>query len=338
MGLPRRLLPSLQELVAFEAAGRYGSFTQAAEELNLTQSAVSKQIRQVEEALNIPLFERVRGGVVLTSAGRAYFTATQEVLRRLETSTHAAVASAGSETVLNLAVLPTFATRWLIPRLPQFASLGGGTVNLATRLEPFAFEETNFDLAIHYGAPHWPNAHSEYLFDEVVAPVASPSYLGHKPLHRPKDLQRATLLQLSTRPAQWADWFQNVGVDCAHPLRGPLFDQFSMTVQAAIASLGVALVPLFLVQDEVAAGKLVILFDRPVRGPSAYYAVVPSGKRHDPLVLRFLAWLLDQASTVRSENRATAPQSSRCGRRSFLMSARATNRTSISASAASMAR
>ena len=109
------------------------------------------------------------------------------------------------------------------------------------------------------------------------------------------------LLQLTTRAALWGDWFALAAVDCSHPFRGPMFDQFSMTVQAAIASMGVALVPKFFVEEEIANGKLVILFDKPMRGPSAYYAVVPTAKRHDPLVLRFLHWLIEQARAVRSK-------------------------------------
>lgn len=300
MSFSRRLMPSLQELAAFEAAARHGSFTQAAEELSLTQSAISKQVRQVEEALDVVLFERIHRGVILTVAGRSYFAVAQEVLRRLESSTHAIIASGGSSSVLNLAVLPTFAARWLIPRLPRFTKFRPGTtINLATRIEPFDLEGTPFDLAIHYGLPNWPNARMELLFDEVVVPVASRAYRDRLRPFRIRDLDRAVLLQLTTRPALWGDWFAIAEAECSHPFRGPLFDQFSMTVQAAIASMGVALVPKFLVEEEVADGRLVVLFDRPMRGSGAYYAVIPTAKRRDPLVQRFLHWLIGQARAVR---------------------------------------
>jgi LysR family glycine cleavage system transcriptional activator len=294
--LSRRLMPSTAELVAFEAAARHANFTRAAEELSLTQGAISKQIRQLEQTLGVTLFERVNRRVVLTDAGGLYLGDVREMLTKLETSTHAVLASGGSAAVLNVAVLPTFATRWLVPRLPMFVEAHPGvTINLATRLKPFDFDEEPFDLAIHYGTPTWPRSDATHLFDENVVPVASPAYRTGIRLAAPGDLLRATLLQQATRPTLWRDWFESVGVEHIHPYRGPLFDQFSMIAQAAAAGLGAALVPRFLVEEELQTSKLVVLFDHPLRGSQAYYLVVPTRKIHTPVVAQFGGWLAGEA-------------------------------------------
>ena len=292
MPLPRRSIPSVTGLTAFEATARYLSFSQAARELALTQGAVSKQVRQLEQVLGVVLLERSKRQVFLTDAGKAYLHDTRELLDRLQKTTHSLLASGGSSAVLNLAVLPTFATRWLLPRLPRFVNAHpGATINFATRLSPFDFEFERFDSAIHYGSPHWPGASATHLLDEEVVPVASPGLVQRYGVVEPEHLSRVTLLQQATRPSLWSDWFESIGIGFEHPYRGPLFDQFSMMAQAAAADLGAALVPRFLVEEEIQAGKLVILFERPLRSEHAYYLVTPASKLHNPFVRAFRDWL-----------------------------------------------
>jgi LysR family glycine cleavage system transcriptional activator len=296
-------MPSLQELAAFEAAARHGSFSRAAEELVLTQSAISKQVRQLEDSLGVMLFERQNRRVILTGAGEAFRTSAQDLLERVATATHAVMASAGSDGMLTIAVLPTFAARWLIPRLPKFQEDNAGiALTLRTRLEPFDFQDTGIDLAIHYGSPAWPGAEAFHLFEEVVVPVASPAYQHRLRLEQPEDLDRADLLQLATRPRLWSDWFETAGVVFAQPLRGPLFDQFSFTAAAATAGMGVALVPRFLIEEELATRKLLTLFNHNMPGHGAYYAVAPLSKRNHPIVSRFLHWLRNEAEQTRSSD------------------------------------
>lgn len=296
MPLSRRLMPSVTELVAFEAAARHGSFTRAADDLALTQGAVSKQVRQLEESLGVALFERERRRVILTDAGRNYLADVRDLLDRLEQSTHALLA-AGGGAVVNLAVLPTFATRWLIPRLQRFAEIAPDVpVNLTTRLEPFDFEREPFDLAIHYGTGNWPAARAYHLLDEEMVAVASPAYRDARGLAAPADLSRAALLQQATRPNLWLDWFAACGIEMATPYRGPLLDQFLMTAEAAAAGLGVALVPRFLVEAELRTGRLVVLFDRVLRQDRAYFVVTPTGRRRNPATAAFLDWLRDEAA------------------------------------------
>lgn len=307
MPFARRLMPTIAELVAFEAAARHGSFTRAAEELALTQGAVSKQVRQLEATLGVALFERVKRQVVLTDGGRRYLADVRDTLARLERSTHGLIAAGGAAEALSIASLPTFATRWLVPRLPRFlAGRPDVALSVATRLRPFSFAEEPFDLAVHYGAPHWPGAEATHLFDEDLVPVASPAYRDGHGLAAPEALGRAALIQQATRPAAWRDWFAALGVAVERPYRGPLFDQFSMVTAAAAAGLGVALVPRFLIEDELGSGRLVVLFDRPVRTEEAYHLVVPTEKRSAPLVAAFRDWIVAEARGRRAAGAAGA--------------------------------
>lgn len=313
MAMSRTLMPSIQEMTAFEAAGRHGSFTRAADELSLTQSAISKQVRQMEDTLGVVLFERTRGRVVLTVAGRALLPSAGKLLQDYATATHSVMALAGGGMTLRLGVLPTFAARWLIPRLPGFLSRQPDvTVSLVTEPEPFDLAARSVDAAIHFGKPSWPQAECIYLCDEAVMAVASPGYAKRHALVRPSDLARATLLQQSSRPALWRDWFAACGFEHPHPLRGPLFDQFAMTGEAAKAGLGVALVPSFLVERELEDGSLIGIAAPLFAGSGAYHVVVPAGRRHEPTVAAFVDWLVAEAaasSMARREARASARSS-----------------------------
>lgn len=295
--MPRPHLPSLTALMAFESAARHLSFSRAAAELHLTQGAVSRQIRQVEETLGLALFERLNQRVYLTDAGRAYLTDVQRVLSDLERATRAVMATAGGGGVMNLAVLPTFATRWLMPRLPRF--LDGHpdvTVNFAVRLAPFDFSTDPLDAAIHHGEPTWPGAVCERLCDEEVVPVASPAFRDRHGLAAIGDLAGAPLLHQATRPTAWYDWCVRWGVDPGRAFRGQRFDQFGMIAEAASAGLGVALVPRFLVESELRTGRLVELFDCPLSSGTGYWFVYPEAKSGSALVRAFGAWLKAEAA------------------------------------------
>ncbi len=304
MAMSRAAMPSIQELTAFEAAGRHGSFTRAADELALTQGAISKQIRQLEATLGILLFERTKGRVVLTVAGRTFLRSAAELMQGYATLTHSMMASAGSGATLRLGVLPTFAARWLIPRLPGFQTQQPHiTVNIVTAPEPFDLAARSVDAAIHFGAPSWAQAECVYLCDEAVVAVAAPGYARRLGLSRPADLARATLLQQASRPGLWGDWFAASGFAHPQPLRGPLFDQFAMTSEAAKAGLGVALAPSFLVERELADGSLVAIGTLPFTGSGAYYVAVPIGRRHEPVVAAFVEWLVAEASASATRRR-----------------------------------
>lgn len=271
-------LPRISELTAFAAAARHSSFTRAAVELSLTQGAVSRAVAELEGRLGARLFERIRQRVVLTDVGRQYFGEIRPLLEQLGTATHQVMATpAGGET-LNLAVLPTFATHWLMHQLPDYAAkFPRVTVNLSTRIRPFSFAEEPFDAAIHHGLPIWPGAMTRHLMDESMLPLCSPTYRSRMGLRKPADLSGTTLIHQATRPSAWADWLEHAGLSPANAFRGPTYDQFGMVAAAAAAGVGVALLPKFLVEQQLQERKLVLLFDLPLYTESAYYIVLPEG-------------------------------------------------------------
>jgi LysR family transcriptional regulator, glycine cleavage system transcriptional activator len=297
MNMVRRgFLPPLSSLIAFECAARLGSISRASDELHLTQSAVSRQILQLETTLGVEMFKRIRQRIVLTEAGRAYANEVRGILASLSEATHNVIASGGTTESLNLAVLPTFGTRWLVPRLPDFLETRPGVlVNLDTRVVPFDFAGQPFDAAIHFGAADWPGAVCQYLMSEDLVPVCHPDYRQRLGIARLDDLTKGTLLQQTTRPFAWAEWLEKVGIGTATALKGPRFEQFTMMAQAAAVGMGIALVPKFLIEEELASGRLEILFDHGLRSSQAYYVVTPEAKMGAPLVEQFKEWLVAQA-------------------------------------------
>ncbi|PZU94499.1 MAG: LysR family transcriptional regulator [Chelatococcus sp.] len=298
--VPGRLsVPSLSALAAFEAAARHGSFTRAAEELSLTQSAISRQIAHLEQVLGVSLFERVKQRVSLTPAGSAYAADIRDGLSRLAAATVSAMAFRGAAGLLNLAILPTFGTRWLIPRLPRFTEIHPGiTINFATKLVPFDFAGEALDAAIHFGEPVWPGARLHRLMGEEVVPVAAPSLVARLAIREPADMLKAPLLQQSTRPRAWASWLEQQGLPPQRALMGPRFEQFAMVSQAAVAGLGMAIVPRFLVEEELRSGALVVPVDRPVSGAEGYYLVYPEARAGLPAVTAFRDWLLEECGAL----------------------------------------
>ncbi|MBN9045899.1 MAG: LysR family transcriptional regulator [Rhizobiales bacterium] len=295
MKLSRRLIPDIATLQAFECAARHGSFTQAAHELNLTQSAVSRQIKDLESQLGVLLFERIRQRILLSDAGRKFLPEVRRLLNQTEDTMLRAMASAQSTSSFSVATLPTFGTRWLMPRIPDFVARNPGVaLNVASRSGVFDFEEQPFDLAIHYGQPVWAHATCTFLCSEAIVPVASPALLKSRRPAAPGDLEDEPLLHLATRPKMWAQWFASCGVEGRSAYRGHRFDQFSMVIGAAVAGLGFALLPLYLIEQELRGGVLAVLFERPMRTENDYYLVVPEGKLENPLTQVFCRWIAGQ--------------------------------------------
>ena len=308
----RRKIPSTQSLICFEAAARHESYTRAAQELALTQSAVSRQITALEDFLGIALFRRTRHGVALTPAGADYARQIARQLDTMERDTLDAMARQGQGGSLQLAAVPTFATRWLIPRLPDFAAKHPDiTVHIETRTRPFLFNDTPFDAAIYAGTAaqtaNWAGTKSTVLIEEDVIPVCSPALLaGHK-LLSPAAIARMPLLQQSTRPDGWRQWFDAQGVNAPRAHSGPRYELFSMIAIAAAHGLGVALMPTLAIRNEIARGELVIACDRPLRGERSYYLVTPAVDDERPALTLFRAWLLAQASAPDSQPNSQPP-------------------------------
>ena len=293
---PRRFLPSVSALLCFEAVARLGSATLAAAELSLTQSAVSRQLRTLEEQLEVSLLIRKGRGLTLTPAGSAYVTEVRNVLMNLA---RASVAARTDSTggALNLSILPAFGMHWLAPRLQDFARLHPEvTVNLATRLAPFDFRTSTFDAAIHFGREDWPGADFLPLMPEMVVPVCAPDLFGGN-VPDPAALLTCDLLHLDTRPRGWARWFRAVGVE-AEPAPGMMFDQFSTMAQAAIHGLGVALLPTFFAQPYLDSGQLTLASERTTESIGSYYLVWPSDRAEEPALAAFRSWLAGQVETA----------------------------------------
>ncbi|MCJ9753266.1 LysR family transcriptional regulator [Neorhizobium sp. BETTINA12A] len=300
VSLSRKLLPSTSALAAFDSVARLGSFSGAAEELSLTQGAISRQVSGLEEQLGVQLFDRTSRGVSLTSAGADYAKAVANALSQIRSASLQVMTKRHSDQ-LNLAILPTFGTRWLMPRIPQFVARHPEiTLNFATRIGVFDFDRDGIDMAIHIGQPDWPGAESTFLMDEMVAPVCSPAFLASHPIKKAEDLMRLPLLHMASRPGAWNHWFESLGI-IGTPSQGMRFEQFGNVAQACIAGLGVALMPLFLIDSELAGGQLVEAFPHQVTSPSAYYAVAPLSKVDFRPVVAFRAWLIEEVGRYREE-------------------------------------
>lgn len=299
----RRKVPSLHALLVFEAAARLQSFTQAAEELSLTQSAVCKQIANLEEWLGLALFARIKKRVQLSNAGREYAEKIRHHLDRIERDTLELMAHKEGAGVLELAVIPTFATHWLIPKLIDFQRLRPDiTVNLSTKTSAFLFPDSPFHAAIFSGDGLWPGTLGDYLMAEDHAiPVCSPAlkqhYLGRKKQLAIEDLARMPLLHLSTRLEDWRRWFDlHQHANDLSAVNGARYELFTMLIEAAVTGLGTALIPRYMVQAHLDNGKLVIPVNLSLPEQTGYYLAYPEENKQLPTLLAFREWLLRQAA------------------------------------------
>jgi DNA-binding transcriptional LysR family regulator len=298
----RRKIPSLQALACFESAARHDSYTRAAQELALTQGAVSRQITALEEFVGVALFRRTRHGVTLTSSGRDYARQVSTRLAALEQDTLDVMSKQGRSQTLQLAAVPTFATRWLIPRLPGLKTLHPDiTVHIETRTRPFMFADTAIDAALFAGTPEqissWAGTRGVKLMNEVVVPVCSPQWLGGQVSLTPQAIATLPLLQQSTRALAWRQWFDAQGVAAPLALAGPRFELFSMTAAAAACGMGLALVPRLLISAELASGELVVACERALSNQRAYYLVMPEGDDIAPALHTLIDWLKSMVDT-----------------------------------------
>lgn len=294
---PRRFLPSISLLCAFEAVLRNGSTAAAARELHLTQSTVSRLVQNLEAQLGRPLFERSRQKLLVTEAGKAFGRDIGRALDLLQRASMEFSSNPGGG-VLSLAILPAFGTRWLAPRIGNFLSAHPGvTINLATRLKRFNFDAESFDAAIHFGKDDWRNAGHLLLFQETLTACISPRLLEQYPIRTAEDLRGMPLLQLETRTDAWEIWFTAQNAQ-APQITGMLFDQFATMTQAAIAGLGVALLPDYLADVEIQEGRLHPLLAPGIVGSGAYWLVWPESRANHPPLEAFRRWLAGEVKTA----------------------------------------
>lgn len=298
----RRKIPSIGALIAFEAAARYQSFSRAAEELALTEGAISRQIAVLEDYLGLALFHRVKKRVTLSDIGKDYFLKVKDDLNRLERSTLSTMSHQHGQKFLELAVIPTFTSKWLIPKIAEFSAIRPDiTINLTERALPFLFGNSIFDAAIHYRHPAWAGCIQELLFDEELVPVCSPKLLAGRSIADPAELAAMPLLHKNTREDAWTRWFAAAGHEELTPMNGPRYDLFSMIIQGACLGMGAALVPRLYVRDELQNGALVIPMDLSIRGLKQYCVVYPDHKEVPATTRLFVDWLVDAASHEREQ-------------------------------------
>lgn len=298
-GMSRRL-PPLNALRAFEAAARRLSFTRAAQELAVTQGAISHQVKALEAQLGLRLFHRRHQGLELTSAGEAYLPVVRDAFDRLAIGTQQLLAASGVNR-LTVSVSPNFASRWLVPRLGRFAEAYPEIdlrVSAAMHHVDFALEEV--DMAVRHGDGHWPDLHVVRLCREELFPVCSPKLLdGSHPLRVPGDLRHHALVHLDDRQ-DWLKWLEAAGTEGVDLSRGPVFNQASMTLDAAVEGQGVALARTALAALDLLSGRLVRPFRFALPVDYAYYVLCPKTNARRPKIRKMQEWLLAQAETDES--------------------------------------
>ena len=293
--MSKRLVPSMTALQCFEAAARHLSFTRAAEELHLTQRAVSKQVAQLEEMLRHHLFLRIRRRLQLTPAGSLYLAEVNKILTQVDMSSRYVLTYGEQTEVLKVATQPSFGVRWLIPHLKGFGKRYPNIhLDIRNEMEPFALLQGSADAVFFYGQGTWPGATCVELFGEEVVPVCAPELLQGRELKDASAVAQLVLLQSTSRPEAWHEWFLEQGLHTDNSYHGPRFDTFYMALSAAQAGCGVALVPRYLVAKELADGSLVMAWNHAMKSNGAHYLAFAEHAAEVPKVRALVEWVKDQ--------------------------------------------
>ncbi len=295
--MPSWFPPSISSVRAFEATARLLSFTRAAAELNVTQSAVSHGVRDLEERFRVSLFQREGRALALSEAGRLYFPFATEALGRLRLGERALLDPQRKARVLTVSVSPSFAAKWLVPRLGVFSSAHPDLeLRISANAQHIDFLDGEIDLAVRHGDGSWPHLDCTRLCEEQLFPVCSPALMKTKPPRSPADLARYTLIHHRTADA-WKGWLRTFGASIPGRDRpGLVVNEMSLAIDAAVAGQGVALVRSALAHRDLVEGRLV----RPMRESQpaafAYWLVSPPSNTGAAKVVRFREWLLQQAA------------------------------------------
>lgn len=294
-------LPPLNALRAFEASARQLSFTRAAEELFVTQAAISHQIKSLEEHLGIKLFMRKNRALLLTEEGQSYFLDIKDVFNQLNDATERLLAR-GAKGAITVSLQPSFAIQWLVPRLNAFNILHPDVdVRIKAVDQPDGSLTEDVDVAIYYGRGRWPDVRADQLHTEYLTPVCSPLLLqGKKTLNTIHDLANHTLLHDTSR-RDWKRWFKEAGVKGVNVNHGPIFSHTAMVVQAAVHGQGVALANSILAKPEIDAGRLVVPFNNSLVSKNAYYIVCRENQADVGKIEAFREWVLDTVAGEQEE-------------------------------------
>ncbi|GGX14199.1 transcriptional regulator [Pigmentiphaga litoralis] len=296
----RPYLPSLQSLLAFEAAARHLSFTRAAQELELTQTAISHQIKTLEDRLGTKLFVRVRNALSLTPAAREYLVSVNDAISVLSLATERTRKNK-TNTVLTVTCLPTYATTCLIPALPDFQDRHPDiTVHLATSATFDEFERNTYDVAIRYGSGRWPSVRADLLHTEQFFPVCAPRLLdalqGRPPVEVLKALRQVRTYFYSMYQDDWPKWLEAAGLPHAEFHGESVFHLQLTSLSAAVEGVGIAIGRTPLIDRDLARGQLVEPFDVRVSSSSSYYVTSPTSKSKQDKVQAFRDWALSYFS------------------------------------------
>ncbi|MBT78925.1 MAG: transcriptional regulator [Alteromonadaceae bacterium] len=289
-----RRLPPLNALKAFEAAARHLSFTKAAEELFVTQAAVSHQIKALEEFLSMKLFLRRNRTLLLTEEGQAYFLELKDIFKHLQEATERLLAK-GSKGAITVAMPPSFASQWLVPRISRF-SVEHPDIDVRIKAVDFdeGFLEDDVDVAIYYGKGRWSGVKADKLHTEYLTPLCSPMlFNGPKPLNSLSDLKHHVLLHDLSREA-WKNWLKSVGVSGVNVNQGPVFSHSMLVLQAAALGQGIALGNTILARPELDAGRLIMPFEEKVASRDAFYLVCDEAQADLGKIAAFRSWILAQ--------------------------------------------
>lgn len=289
-----RKLPPLNALKAFEAAARHGSFTKAADELNVTHGAVSRQVSLLEEWLGATLFQRGASQIGLTDNGRTYAREITALFDRLRVVTEQLTAKA-APSAINVSAPPTFTMRWLIPRLSTYQRKHPGVeVRLTTSIAPVNFQEHHYDIAIRGALEPMTGCDSVPFMTETIVPICHVDLVESGRLKTPAELVRHQLIRYTTEPYTWSTWFETAGIPEVTSASTLHFEQMYFALQAAAEGLGVVLVPLFLVADDIMAGKLCAPFGLRGAMHRHYYANTSPASTHSSEIAEFRAWLVGE--------------------------------------------
>lgn len=313
----KRRLPPLNPLRAFEAAARHMSFTKAAFELHVTQGAVSRQVKALEDYLGFELFERTPKGLELSRNGRAYVNSIAGAFEQIARATDEIVTTR-SHTILTIRSYTTLLVRWLIPLLPEFQIEHSNIeVRLVSGSDPVNFDRDNVDIGIRYGYGRWKDLESDLLFFDALLPVCSPTLLKSAKLQHPKDLTQATLLHLNLRRNDWPDWLAAAGYDALDAADNLYLEDLGVVYQCAVAGLGVAIGQQSYVRDDLTTGRLIAPFDLVLTRSKGYFLVCPTDRADVSKIKTFRAWLrrrvadMSKAAARPSATRGSLPSGRR---------------------------
>ncbi len=287
-----RKLPPLSTLPVLEAAARLSSFSAAAEELHVTHGAISHQIRSLEEYLGVPVFARIGRRVELTPEGAALADQVRAALQQVADAVEA-ISPEARENKLVISVLPSFASRWLMPRVGSFLEAHPQyQVSVEANQARANFLTDGVDVAIRYGQGPWPGLYAKFLADDSYFPVCSPQFMNGRLPKDPAQLMDVPLFRLE--PGYWEKWFEAAGISYSPPSRGVIYNDAALFLQQAMAGEGVALTRRSLVQSDLKAGKLVKLFDIEIPTESKYFLVCLQQHANQAKIIAFRDWMVGQ--------------------------------------------